>query len=26
LRNVKVTELKHDADGKIEMIDPYGNK
>ncbi len=26
LRNVKVTELKHDAEGKIVMIDPYGNK
>lgn len=26
LRNVKATELKHDADGKIEMIDPYGKK
>lgn len=26
LRNVKVTELKHDKDGKIMMIDPYGNK
>jgi hypothetical protein len=26
LRNVKVTELKYDADGKIQMIDPYGKK
>jgi len=26
LRNVKVTELKHDAEGKIVPIDPYGNK
>jgi len=26
LRNVKVTELKHDANGKIEMIDPYSKK
>lgn len=26
LRSVKVTELKHDAAGKIEMIDPYGKK
>jgi hypothetical protein len=26
LRNVKVTELKHDADGKIVPIDPYANK
>lgn len=26
LRNVKVTELKHDATGKIVPIDPYANK
>lgn len=26
LRNVKVTELKYDAAGKIVPIDPYGNK
>ncbi|RKD13277.1 alpha-N-arabinofuranosidase [Pelobium manganitolerans] len=26
LRNVKVTELKYDADGKIITIDPYANK
>ena len=26
LRNVKVTELKYDAAGKIIPIDPYGNK
>lgn len=26
LRNVKVTELKHDADGIILSIDPYANK
>lgn len=26
LRNVKVAELKHDKDGKIIPIDPYGNK
>ncbi|WP_126973141.1 glycoside hydrolase family 43 protein [Gynurincola endophyticus] len=25
LRNVKVTELKHNADGSIETIDPYYN-
>ncbi len=26
LRNVKVTELHHNADGSIEMIDPFGGK
>ncbi len=26
LRNVKVTELRHNADGSIEMIDPFGGK
>jgi hypothetical protein len=26
LRNIKMTELKHDADGKIVPIDPYANK
>ncbi len=26
LRNVKVTELKYDADGRIISIDPYGSK
>jgi len=26
LRNVKVTELRHDANGGIETIDPFGNK
>jgi hypothetical protein len=26
LRNVKVTEIKHDANGKLVLIDPYANK